>query len=165
MPVKQRLTPCLWFDTQAEEAANYYTAIFPNSRIVEVGRYGEAGREFHGREPGSAMIVVFELDRQRFTALNGGPHFSFNEAVSLQIGCEDQAEVDYYWEKLTAGGDPKAQQCGWLKDRFGLSWQLVPDVVPKLLGDHRSAGAQRAMGEMLRQKKPDIAAMQRAYDG
>ncbi len=165
MSAKQRVTPCLWFDSEAEEAAKYYTGIFPNSRIVEIGRYGETGQEIHGRKPGSVMIVVFELDGQRYTALNGGPHFRFNEAISLQIGCNDQAEVDYYWEKLGAGGDPKAQQCGWLKDRFGLSWQLVPDIVPKLLGDHRSAKSQRAMTEMLRQKKPDIAAMQRAYDG
>jgi predicted 3-demethylubiquinone-9 3-methyltransferase (glyoxalase superfamily) len=165
MPSKQRITPCLWFDSQAEEAAKYYTGIFKNSRITDIGRYGEAGKEIHGRPPGSVMIVVFELDGQRFTALNGGPLFKFNEAVSLQVSCETQAEVDHYWDKLSAGGDPKAQQCGWLKDKFGLSWQIVPDIIPKLLGDPSSPKSQRAMTEMMQQKKPDIAAMQRAYDG
>ena len=130
-----RITPCLWFDTQAEDAANFYTGIFRNSRITNIGRYGEAGKEHHGRPPGSVMIVVFELDGQAFTALNGGPHFKFNEAVSLQISCKDQKEVDHYWDKLTAGGDPTS---------------------PK---------SQRAFAAMMQMKKPDIAAMQRAYDG
>jgi len=165
MTSKARITPCLWFDTRAEEAANYYIGIFPNSRITDIGRYGEAGKEHHGRPAGSVMIVVFELDGQPFTALNGGPHFKFNEAVSLQIGCRDQAEVDHYWDRLADGGDPQAQQCGWLKDKFGLSWQIVPDIVPKLLGDPASPKSQRAMTAMMQQKKPDIAAMQRAYDG
>jgi len=165
MPSKQRITPCLWFDSQAEEAARYYVGIFRNSKILDIGRYGEAGREQHGKPPGSVMVVEFKLDGQRFTALNGGPHFKFNEAVSLQISCKDQKEVDYYWDKLTAGGDPKAQVCGWLKDRYGLSWQVVPEIVPKLLGDHKSAKSQRAFAVMMQQKKPDIAAMKRAYDG
>ena len=165
MTSKVRITPCLWFDTQAEEAANFYTGIFRNSRITDIGRYGEAGKEHHGRPAGSVMIVVLELDGQPFTALNGGPHFKFNEAVSLQVSCKDQAEVNHYWDKLSAGGDPKAQQCGWLKDNYGLSWQIVPDIVPKLLGDPTSPKSQRAMAEMMQQKKPDIAAMQRAYDG
>ena len=165
MSSTSRVTPCLWFDSQAEDAADYYTRIFKNSRITNIGRYGEAGKEQHGRPAGSVMIVVFELDGQAFTALNGGPHFKFNEAVSLQISCKDQKEVDYYWDKLTAGGDPKAQQCGWLKDKFGLSWQVVPDIVPKLLGDPTSAKSQRAFAAMMQMKKPDIGAMQRAYDG
>jgi predicted 3-demethylubiquinone-9 3-methyltransferase (glyoxalase superfamily) len=165
MPAKVRITPCLWFDDQAEQAARYYVRIFKNSKIRKIGRYGEAGKEIHGRPPGSVMIVEFELDRRPFTALNGGPIFKFNEAVSLQVSCRNQKEVDYYWDKLGAGGDPKAQVCGWLKDKYGLSWQIVPDIVPKLLGNHKSARSQRAMTEMLRQKKPDIAAMQRAYDG
>ncbi len=165
MSFSPRITPCLWFDSQAEEAVNHYVGTFKNSRITDIGRYGEAGTEIHGRPVGSVMIVVFELDGQQFTALNGGPHFQFTPAISLQVRCKDQAEVDYYWEKLGAGGDPKAQQCGWLADKFGLSWQIVPDAVPKLLGDHKSTKAQRAMVEMLKQKKPDIAAMQRAYDG
>ena len=165
MSSKQRITPCLWFDSQAEEAANFYIGIFKNSRITDIGHYGEAGKEQHGRPAGSVMIVVFELDGQQFTALNGGPHFKFNEAVSLQVGCKSQAEVDHYWDKLSAGGDPKAQQCGWLKDKYGLSWQIVPDIVPKLLGDPASPKTQRAFTAMMQMKKPDIAEMQRAYDG
>ena len=126
MPTKHRIVPCLWFDNQAEEAAKYYVSIFKNSKIGAISRYGEAGREVHRRPPGSVMTVEFELDGQAFTGLNGGPLFKFNEAVSFQVNCATQAEVDYYWDKLTAGGDPKAQQCGWLKDRFGVSWQVVP---------------------------------------
>ena len=165
MPHVQRISPCLWFDDQAEEAARYYTSIFKNSRIVEIGRYGEAGHEIHQRPAGSVMIVAFELDGQRFTALNGGPHFKFTEAISLQVNCETQEEVDYYWEKLSEGGDEKAQQCGWLKDRFGLSWQIVPTTVSELLSDHTSEKSQRAMAAMLQMKKPDIEQMKRAYQG
>jgi predicted 3-demethylubiquinone-9 3-methyltransferase (glyoxalase superfamily) len=165
MPHFQRIAPCLWFDDQAEEAAEYYTSIFKNSRIVNIARYGEAGREIHGRPAGSVMIVVFELDGQEFTALNGGPLFKFNEAISLQVFCETQEEVDYYWEKLTQGGDPKAQQCGWLKDKFGVSWQVVPTIVSELLADHTSEKSQRAMAAVLQMKKPDIEAMKRAYEG
>lgn len=165
MPNLQRIAPCLWFDDQAEEAAQYYVSIFKNSRIRDVGRYGEAGQEIHGRPPGSVMIVEFELDGQRFTALNGGPLFQFNEAISLQIACETQDEVNYYWEKLTEGGDEKAQQCGWLKDKFGLSWQVVPTIVAELLRDSTSEKSQRAMAAMLRMKKPDIEEMKRAYAG
>ncbi|HEV7815336.1 MAG TPA: VOC family protein, partial [Janthinobacterium sp.] len=120
----QTITPCLWFADQAEEAANFYTGIFPNSRISTMSRYGEAGREVHGQAAGSVMVVAFELDGQAFTALNGGPVFQFNEAVSFVIRCETQQEVDHYWERLSAGGDARAQQCGWLKDKYGLSWQV-----------------------------------------
>jgi len=162
---KPRITPCLWFDSQAEEAAKYYVGIFKNSKVGKIGRYSEAGQEQHQRPPGSVMIVEFELDGQVFTALNGGPIFKFNEAVSLQVRCKDQKEVDYYWNRLSAGGDPKAQVCGWLKDKYGLSWQIVPEVVPKLLADHTSPKSKRAMVEMMRQKKPDIDAIQKAYDG
>ena len=162
MPHVQRIAPCLWFDDQAEEAAEYYVSIFKNSRIVNIARYGEAGHEIHGRPAGSVMIVVFELDGQEFSALNGGPVFTFNEAISLQVYCETQEEVDYYWEKLTRGGDPKAQQCGWLKDKFGVSWQIVPTIVSELLADHTSEKAQRAMAAVLQMKKPDIEAMKRA---
>jgi predicted 3-demethylubiquinone-9 3-methyltransferase (glyoxalase superfamily) len=165
MPSTARINPCLWFDHQALEAAKYYVKVFTNSKIRKIARYGEAGREHHGQKPGAVMIVEFELDGQPFTALNGGPHFKFNEAVSLQIRCKDQKEVDYYWKKLGAGGDPAAQVCGWLKDRYGLSWQIVPDLVPKLLGDHKSAKSQRAFAAMMTQKKPDIAALQKAYAG
>ena len=165
MASKPRITPCLWFDDQAEEAAKYYVGIFKNSKIGKIGRYGEAGKETHGRPAGSVMIVEFELDGQPLSALNGGPLFKFTEAISLQVRCKDQDEVDYYWDKLSAGGDPKAQVCGWLKDKYGMSWQIVPEIVPKLLGDHTSPNSQRAMAEMMSQKKPDIAAMQKAYDG
>jgi predicted 3-demethylubiquinone-9 3-methyltransferase (glyoxalase superfamily) len=158
----QRITPCLWFDTQAEEAANHYVGIFRNSRITAVSRYGEAGQEITGGKPGSVMVVAFELDGQSFTALNGGPHFTFNEAVSLQVNCATQEEIDYYWEKLGAGGDPKAQQCGWLKDRYGLSWQVVPPMEEFFGQDPNAPGAARAMEAMLRMKKIDIAELRRA---
>lgn len=163
MSVSQRIAPCLWFDDQAEEAAAFYTSVFPNSKIVKVSRYGEAGREIHGRPAGSVMTVAFELDGQPFTALNGGPVFTFNEAISLQVHCQTQEEVDHYWEKLSAGGDPKAQQCGWLKDRYGVSWQVVPTVVADLIGDPDSERSQRAMAALLEMKKLDIAALERAY--
>lgn len=158
----QRIMPCLWFDTQAEEAANYYVGIFRNSRITDISRYGEAGQEITGGKPGSVMVVAFELDGQSFTALNGGPHFTFNEAVSLQVSCKDQEEIDYYWEKLGAGGDPKAQVCGWLKDRYGLSWQVVPPMEEFFAQDSNSPGAARAMEAMLKMKKIDIAELRRA---
>ena len=161
----QRISPCLWFDSQAEEAARYYTGIFPNSRIVTVSKYGKTGQEIHGRPPGSVMVAVFELDGQRFTALNGGPLFKFNEAVSLQVHCETQKEVDFYWDKLGAGGDPQAQQCGWLKDRYGLSWQIVPTLMDEIFSGEPTPGSERAMGAMLEMKKLDIAALRMAYDG
>jgi predicted 3-demethylubiquinone-9 3-methyltransferase (glyoxalase superfamily) len=161
----QRITPCLWFDDQAEEAAEFYTGIFKNSRIVTIIRYGEVGREIHGKPAGSVMTVAFELDGQSFTALNGGPIFKFNEAVSLQINCETQEEVDYYWKKLSAGGDKNAQQCGWLKDRYGLSWQVVPTILPEMLDSPDSPNSQRAMAAMLGMKKIDIEALERAYKG
>jgi len=165
MQVVQRITPCLWFDDQAEEAAAFYTAIFGNSRITRVARYGEAGREVHGRPVRSVMTVAFELDGQPFTALNGGPVFKFNEAISLQVMCETQAEVDHYWARLSQGGDEKAQQCGWLKDKYGVSWQVVPTVLIEMVGDPDSEKSQRAMMAMLRMKKIDIAALERAYAG
>jgi len=159
----QRIRPCLWFDDQAEEAARFYTSIFKNSKIVRVVRYGKAGQEIHRRPPGSVMTVEFELEGQTFTALNGGPVFKFNEAVSLQILCETQDEVDYYWKRLSEGGDEKAQQCGWLKDKYGLSWQVVPTVLPEMLQDHESPKARRAMDAMLQMKKLDIAKLKQAY--
>lgn len=160
-----RITPCLWFDDQAEAAAAFYTAIFPNSKIGKVSRYGEAGREIHGKQPGTAMVVAFELDGQAFTALNGGPMFTFNEAISLQIDCETQAEVDHYWDQLSAGGDARAQQCGWLKDKYGVSWQVIPRILPELLSSPDMAKSQRAMTAMLQMKKIDIIALQQAYAG
>ena len=165
MQRNERITPCLWFDDQAEGGAKFYTAIFKNSRIGRITCYGEAGHEIHGRAPGTVMTVEFELDGHTFVALNGGPIFKFNEAISLQITCKTQEEVDYYWEKLTAGGDEKAQQCGWLKDRFGVSWQVVPSELAEILNGPDHDKSQRAMAAMLQMKKLDIEALRRAYAG
>ena len=165
MPLIQKITPCLWFDDQAEEAVEFYTSVFRNSKIVKVARYGEAGYEIHGKPAGTVMTVAFELDRQAFTALNGGPIFKFNEAISLQVNCETQEEVDYYWEKLSQGGDEKAQQCGWLKDKYGLSWQVVPRVLPEMLTDSNSEKSARVMDAMLQIKKLEIDELKRAYAG
>ena len=160
----QKITPCLWFDGQAEDAAKFYTGIFKNSKVVTTTRYTEAGRELHGKEPGSVMTVEFELNGQPFTALNGGPLFKFNEAVSFQVHCDTQDEIDHYWERLGAGGDPKAQQCGWLKDRYGLSWQIVPSVLPKLLAGADPGRAQRVLSALLGMTKLDIRALEAAAD-
>jgi predicted 3-demethylubiquinone-9 3-methyltransferase (glyoxalase superfamily) len=151
--------PCLWYDTEAEEAANFYVSVFPNSRILDVVRYGEAGP---GPE-GSVMTVDFELDGQRYVGLNGGPHFQFNEAVSFQIFCADQDEIDHYWSRLAEGGEEGA--CGWLKDRYGLSWQVVPARLPEMIGDPDPARSQAAMRAMLGMKKLVLADLQAAYDG
>lgn len=161
----KRITPCLWFDDQAEEAARFYVGIFPNSRIVTITRYGKAGFETHHRPEGSVMVAAFELDGQSFTALNGGPNFTFTPAISFQINCATQDEIDHYWNKLTDGGDPKAQQCGWLKDRYGLSWQVVPDSMGELFKSAGGPGAQRAMNAMLKMTKLDIAELRRASAG
>jgi predicted 3-demethylubiquinone-9 3-methyltransferase (glyoxalase superfamily) len=165
MPATTKIAPCLWFDDRAEEAARFYVGIFKHSKILEISRYSEAGREVHGRPPGSVMAVSFELEGQPFTALNGGPLFKFSEAISFQVPCETQAEVDHYWSKLSTGGDPSAQQCGWLKDKFGLSWQVVPTVLLKMLMDPDPAKSKRAMNAMLQMKKFDIATLERAYAG
>lgn len=164
MPITTRVTPCLWFDGEAEEAAAFYVDVFPNSRITRISRYGEEGREIHGRPPGSVMVVAFELDGQPFTALNGGPLFRFNEAISLQVNCETQQEVDHFWDRLGEGGDPRARQCGWLKDRYGVSWQVVPTIVDALIGDG-SPRSERATQALMRMKKLDIGALQRAAEG
>ena len=160
----RKISPCLWFDDRGEEAAKFYTSIFPNSRILKIARYTEAGFEVHGRPAGTVMTVEFELDGQLFTALNGGPHFKFNEAISFQVDCKDQAEVDHYWTKLQAGGGSESQ-CGWLKDKFGLSWQIVPTVMNELVSDPDPAKAARAMSAMLKMKKLDIAELRRAHAG
>ena len=165
MVTTQRISPCLWFDDQSEDAANYYVGIFPNSRITAITRYSTAGQEIHHRPPGSVMVVAFDLDGQAFTALNGGPIFNFNEAVSLQVYCATQEEIDYYWDKLSAGGDPKAQVCGWLKDKYGLSWQIVPNDMDEMFRDAEAPGTHRAMNAMLQMKKLDIAELRRARDG
>jgi predicted 3-demethylubiquinone-9 3-methyltransferase (glyoxalase superfamily) len=154
------LTTCLWFDTQAEEAATYYTSIFPGARLGPVSRYGEGGP----RPAGLVITAEFELNGQRFVALNGGPQYTFTEAISFQIPCADQAEVDYYWDRLTAdGGQPGP--CGWLKDKFGVSWQVIPAVLGSLLGDPDPAKAARATQAMLAMGKLDIAALERAHAG
>lgn len=165
MPDFKKITPCLWFDREAEEAAAFYTSIFPNSRILAVSRYGDAGQEIHGMAAGTVMTVAFELDGHGFTALNGGPVFRFNEAISFQINCDDQAEIDHYWERLTAGGDERAQQCGWLKDRFGVSWQVTSKAMYEMLNDADAASSARAMTAMLRMKKVDVAELERAFRG
>jgi len=153
------ITPCLWFDTEGEAAAQHYTSIFPNSRILEVARYGSAGP----RPEGTVMTVSFELDGRKFVALNGGPDFTFNEAVSFQVGCESQEEVDRFWSKLSEGGEEGP--CGWLKDRFGLSWQIVPNALSELLADPDREKSQRVMAAMLQMGKIEIEALERAAAG
>jgi len=163
--IRPKITPCLWFDNQAEEAAKFYTSIFKKSKIGNITRYGKEGYEIHGREAGTVLTVDFEIEGQRFTGLNGGPLFKFNEAISFVVRCKDQKEVDYYWEKLREGGDEKAQQCGWLKDKYDVSWQIVPDVLSELVGDPTSEKSQRAMKAMLQMKKIDIEGLKKAYEG
>jgi len=165
MEFASKIVPCLWFDSQAEEAAQLYTSVFPGSRIIGTSHYFKAGQEVHGRTPGSVLTVTFELAGISFVALNGGPVFRFNEAVSLQVLCDGQEEVDYYWQHLGAGGDPAAQQCGWLKDRFGLSWQVVPRVLPDLITDPDPAKAERVFAAMMGMKRLDITALARAHAG
>ena len=161
----QKISPCLWFDGNGEEAARFYVSIFKNSRMGAITRFGKEGFEIHGRPAGSVMTVNFVLDGQEFTGLNGGPLFKFNEAISLVVNCDSQAEIDHYWEKLGAGGDPQSQQCGWLKDKYGLSWQIVPTALQEMYKAGVSAKSERAMKAMLQMKKLDIAALQKAYDG
>ena len=159
----QKITPCLWFDSQAEEAARFYVSIFDDSRIGRISRYGEEGHEIHGRQAGSVMTVEFELEGQSFVALNGGPHFTFSEAISFQVHCETQEEIDFFWNRLGEGG--QEGPCGWLKDRFGLSWQVVPAVLPEMLMDADAAKAQRVTKAFLQMRKFDIAALERACAG
>ena len=148
----RQIAPCLWFDNQAEEAAGFYTSIFSDSKIETVSRYGKEGFEFHGQPEGTAITVSFQINGQSFTALNGGPMFKFNEAVSFQVFCETQEEIDNYWNKLSEGG--QEGQCGWLKDKFGLSWQIIPAILPKLMSDPLRAG--RVTQAFLQMKKLDI---------
>jgi len=162
MQTVRTITPCLWFDGQAEEAAHFYVAIFPHSRITTVTHYGDAGREIHGQPPGRVMVAAFELDGQPFTALNGGPLFTFSEAVSLQVSCDTQDDIDYYWERLGEGGDETARQCGWLKDRFGLSWQVVPRKMGAYMTSTVPGACERVMSAMLRMKKLDLAVLESA---
>jgi predicted 3-demethylubiquinone-9 3-methyltransferase (glyoxalase superfamily) len=159
----KQITPCLWFDAQAEEAAKFYCAVFKNSKITAISRYPEAGQEIHKKPPGSVMVVAFELDGQPFTALNGGPQFKFDEAVSFQIMCETQGEIDHYWSALTAGG--QEGPCGWLKDKFGLSWQVVANAIPRMMSDPDAKRSARVMNAFMRMKKLDLSALERAYAG
>ena len=164
MQLKHLLTPCLWFDTQAEDAAKLYCSVFPNSKITAIGRYPEAGQDVHGKPPGSVMVVAFEVDGQPFTALNGGPIFKFDEAVSFQVMCDTQDEVDYYWNALTKNGGQEGP-CGWLKDKFGLSWQVVPSAIPRMMTDPDTSKSARVMNAFMTMKKLDVAAIERAYAG
>lgn len=157
------LRPCLWFNDQAEEAAKFYTSIFKNSKITQVTHYPAAGKEIHGHEAGAVMTVTFELDGRPFLALNGGPLFKFSEAISLEVGCDTQEEIDYFWSKLTAGGSE--QPCGWLKDKFGLSWQIAPANWAEMMGDSTSPKMQRAFAAMMTMKKLDIRALELAAEG
>ncbi|HTV37986.1 MAG TPA: VOC family protein [Xanthobacteraceae bacterium] len=158
--ITQKIAPCLWFDTQAEEAANFYTSIFANSRIKHVSRYGNAGQDVHGKEPGSVMVVEFEIEGQTFTALNGGPHFKFSEAVSFQVMCDTQEEIDRFWAKLSQGG--QEGQCGWLKDKYGLSWQIVPAALPQMISQSRGDRLDRVIGAIMTMKKFDLETLERA---
>lgn len=161
MSARQKITTFLWFDGNAEEAANYYVSIFKNSKVTGITRYTKSVEQAAGRPAGSVMTVAFELDGREFVALNGGPVFKFNESISFVVNCDTQAEIDEMWNKLSAGGDPKAQQCGWLRDKFGLSWQVVPTALPRLMQDPESA--DRVMSEVLQMKKIDLARLERAY--
>jgi predicted 3-demethylubiquinone-9 3-methyltransferase (glyoxalase superfamily) len=156
----KKITPCLWFDTQAEEAAKFYASVFKNSKVGKISRYGKEGFEVHGKKAGTVMTVEFELEGQKFLALNGGPHFKFNEAVSFQVPCETQEEIDYFWSTLAKDGEEG--HCGWLKDKFGLSWQVFPRALPEMLMDGNSETAQRVMRSMLQMRKIDLAALKRA---
>ena len=164
MKLSHKIAPCLWFASEAEEAARFYTGIFPDSKIVKIARYGKAGFETHRQPAGTVLTVQFELAGQPFTALNGGPLFKFSEAISLQIYVDDQKELDFYWERLTAGGDPKSQVCGWLKDKYGLSWQVVPAKLVEWFGEPNEK-TERLMTALMKMGKLDIAALERAYHG
>ena len=158
----QKITPCLWFDNQAEEAVHFYCSIFKDAQIKTVNRYDEAGSKVSGKPAGSVMTMNFELHGQEYLALNGGPHFKFSEAVSFIVNCETQEEVDHFWNKLSEGG--QEQQCGWLKDKFGLSWQIVPTILPELLSSGEPEKARRVMEAMLTMIKIDIESLRRAYE-
>lgn len=165
MPNIQTISPCLWFDCEAEQAVTFYTSVFPDSRVVRTARYSNVGRDQHGMPPGSVMFIDFELAGQRFAALNGGPHFKFNPAVSLQVYCDSQAEIDRYWALLGEHGAPEAQQCGWLADRFGLSWQIVPAEMGAYFDDPDPNVIERVMGAVMQMQKLDIATLRRAAAG
>jgi predicted 3-demethylubiquinone-9 3-methyltransferase (glyoxalase superfamily) len=164
MATMQKITSNLWFDNQAEEAARYYTSIFRSSRIGKISHYGKEGFEIHKRPEGSVMTIEFELEGQKFVALNGGPDFKFNEAISFIVNCENQEEIDYYWGKLSEGGDEKAQICGWLKDKYGVSWQVVPSALSEMMAED-SENKEHVMKELLQMKKLDLDRLKKAYEG
>ena len=164
MPIgKHKITPCLWFDSEAEEAAKFYCSVFKNSKIGTISRFPAAGQEIHHKPAGSVMTVEFELDGQPFVALNGGPQFKFDEAVSFQIYCDTQADIDRYWNALSKGG--QEGPCGWLKDKFGLSWQVVPSRIPQMMSDADTEKSARVMNAFMKMKKLDLATIERAYAG
>lgn len=156
----QKIRPFLWFNNEAEEAAKFYTSVFKNSKVLNMARYSESGSKAAHMPKDSVMTVAFQIEGQNFTAINGGPAFRFTEAISFVVNCETQQEIDYYWEKLSEGGDPKAQQCGWLKDKFGLSWQIVPSALGRLMSDPERS--ERVMNALLQMKKPDLEVLQQA---
>jgi predicted 3-demethylubiquinone-9 3-methyltransferase (glyoxalase superfamily) len=160
----QKITPCLWFDKQAEEAVNFYVSIFKNAKTGNITRYGKEGHEIHNMPAETVMTVEFQIEGQDFLALNGGPVFKFNEAISFQVHCKTQEEVDHYWEKLSQGGDKNAQQCGWLKDKYGVSWQIVPTVLPEMLRDKDPKKSERVMKALLQMHKLDIKRLKEAYE-
>ncbi|MDQ3110932.1 MAG: VOC family protein [Bacteroidota bacterium] len=165
MATMQKITSNLWFDKQAEQAVNFYTSVFKNSSVTRVTRYGKAGFEIHKMPEGTVMTIEFEIEGQQFIALNGGPVFKFNEAISFIVNCENQEEVDYYWEKLSEGGDKNAQQCGWLKDKFGVSWQITPTALMDMHADENEERRERVMTAMLKMKKLDLLKLEKAYEG
>lgn len=160
-----RIANCLWFDKNASEAVTFYTCVFKNAHIGRISHYTSEGKEIHGMDAGSVMTVEFVLDGQNFVALNGGPHFKFNEAISFMVYCDTQEEIDYYWNNLATGGDEKAQQCGWLKDKFGVSWQITPNILDDMLLDADKEKVKRVTRAMLQMKKLDIAELTRAFEG
>lgn len=161
----QKIIPSLWFDKNAEEAVNFYNSVFKDSKILNTTYYGKEGFEIHHMSEGTILTIEFELNGQKFLALNGGPVFKFNEAVSFIINCDDQEEVDYYWEKLSEGGDPSAQECGWLKDKFGLSWQITPTILNKLISDPDKEKAGRVMNALLKMRKIIVSDLEKAAEG
>jgi predicted 3-demethylubiquinone-9 3-methyltransferase (glyoxalase superfamily) len=160
-----KITPCLWFHERAEEAANFYVGVFPDSRIHAMSRYGEAGREIHGKQPGEVLTIAFELSGQPFTILNGSPAFPFGPAISMQVSCDTQDEIDYFWERLGDGGDESARQCGWVQDKYGLSWQVVPSIMNELLDPSMPGRSNRVLAALMPMKKLDIAKLRQAAQG
>lgn len=161
--IKPQFSTCLWFNDEAEEAVNFYLSIFKDGEVTSVSHYGEAGKEFHQRPVGSVMMITFDMNGQSMSALNGGPIFKFNESISFVLACDDQEQIDYFWNHLSEGGDPKAQQCGWLKDRFGVSWQVVPRAMKEIMSDPDHVARDRAMNSMFQMKKFDIAKLKAAH--